>query len=304
MNIMKTNKFLLKTFAFALLGTAIIACGEDDPAPLPPIGGYNNSDEIGAVDLIAHWPLEGNGTEKISNTAPSNSVGATYEPGAKGHGVKLTNGYLAYPEINALASTSASMTVSLWAKITNNGGPGADGHPTVMFTLSRPNEWGGNINFMSETGWRASTSDTLVLKALAIIKNADGGANFQDIINSANPNADDIAAGHAAHPNKNGGQWAHYVMTWDATTAVFRLYANGVKISNPVWESRNNGNALPLNFFTPTRPVIGAFGTVAFGTPDAWQRPMNGSIDEIRVWKKVLNQADINALFELESAGR
>lgn len=301
---MKTNKIFLKTFAFALLGTAMIACSDDDPAPLPPIGGYNNSDEIGAADLLAHWPLEGNGIEMKSNTAPSNVVGATFEVGAKGQGVKLTNGYLAYPEIAALASTSASMTISLWAKITNNGGPGADGHPSMMFSLTRPNEWGGNINFMSETGWRAATSDTLVLKALAIIKNADGGANFQDIINSANPSADDIAAGHAAHPNKNGGQWAHYVMTWDATTAVFRLYANGVKISNPVWESRNSGNALPLNFFTPTKPVIGTFGSVAFGTPDSWQRPMNGSIDEIRVWKKVLNQADINALYELESAGR
>lgn len=301
---MKTNKIFLKTFAFALLGTAMIACSDDDPAPLPPIGGYNNSDEIGAADLLAHWPLEGNGVEKLSNTAPSNTVGATFEVGAKGQGVKLTNGYLAYPEIAALASTSASMTISLWAKVTNNGGPGADGHPSMMFSLTRPNEWGGNINLMSETGWRAATSDTLVLKGLAIIKNADGGANFQDIINNANPSADDIAAGHAAHANKNGGQWAHYVMTWDATTAVFRLYANGVKISNPVWESRNSGNALPLNFFTPTKPVIGTFGSVAFGTPESWQRPMNGNIDEIRVWKKVLNQADINALYELESAGR
>lgn len=301
---MKTNKILFKSLAVVLMSTAIISCGDDDSSSLPPIGGYNNADEIGAADLLAHWPLNGNGIESKSSTNPSAAVGATYTTGVKGQGVNFVNGYLAYPEISALSASIPSMTVSLWAKITNNGGEGADGHPTMMFSLTRPNEWGGNMNLMSETGWRASTSDTLVVKGLAIIKNEDGGANFQDIINSANPSPEDILAGHVAHANKNGGQWAHYVITWDAPTAMFRLYANGVKISNPVWESRNGGNALPLSFFTPTRPVIGTFGSVAFGTPDAWQRPMNGQIDEVRVWKKVLNQADINSLYELELAGR
>ena len=299
---MKANKFLLKSLALVLMSTAIISCGDDDESSLPPIGGYNNADEIGAADLVAYWPLNGNGVESKSNTSPSATVGTTYTTAVKGQGVNLVNGYLAYPEISALSSSIPSMTISLWAKVTNNGGE--DGHPTMMFSLTRPNEWGGNINFMAETGWRPATADTLVVKGLAIIKNEDGGANFQDIINSANPSPDDIAAGHSAQPNKNGGQWAHYVLTWDAPTAMFRLYANGAKISNPVWESRNGGNALPLNFFTPTRPVIGTFGSVAFGTPDSWQRPMNGQIDEIRVWKKVLNQADINALYELELAGR
>lgn len=301
---MKTNKIFLKSIAMVCLGTAIISCGDDDTASLPPIGGYDNADQVGASDLVAYWPLNGNGVESKSNTSPSNTVGASYVEAIKGQGVNFTNGYLAYPEINALGASLPSMTISLWAKVTNNGGEGADGHPTMLFSLARNNEWGGNINFMAETGWRAASNDTLVMKGLAIIKNEDGGANFQDIINSANPSADDIAAGHVAHANKNGGEWAHYVITWDATTANFKLYANGVKISNPVWESRNGGNALPLNFFTPTRPIIGTFWTVPFGTPDSWQRPMNGQIDEIRVWKKTLSPADINSLYELEKAGR
>jgi hypothetical protein len=299
---MKTNKIFFKSLAVVLLSTAIISCGDDDPAPLPPIGGYNNADEVGAADLVAYWPLNGNGIESKSNTSPSATVGTTYTTAVKGQGANLVNGYLAYPEISALSASIPSMTISLWAKVTNNGGE--DGHPTMMFSLTRPNEWGGNINFMAETGWRPATADTLVVKGLAIIKNTDGGSNFQDIINSANPSPEDIAGGHSAQPNKNGGQWAHYVLTWDAPTAMFRLYANGSKISNPVWESRNGGNALPLSFFTPTRPVIGTFGSVAFGTPDSWQRPMNGQIDEIRVWKKALSAADVNALYELESAGR
>jgi hypothetical protein len=80
---------------------------------------------------------------------------------------------------------------------------------------------------------------------------------------------------------------------------------NGVKISNSQWESRNNGEAMPMKFFTPSHPVIGALWSVANGTNvDAWNAPLTGEVDEIRVWKKVLSQADINALYQLEAAGR
>jgi hypothetical protein len=299
---MKTNKFFISAFAAAFAMASLTSCGGNDENSLPPIGGYDNAGQVGATDLVAYWPLNGNGKESISSTLPSTTVGATYGAAIKGDGLILTNGFLAYPEIAALTATMPSMTVSLWAKITNNGG--TDGHPTMLFSLTRPDEWAGNFNLMSETGWRTSVSDTLVVKGLAVIKNGDGSANFQDIINTTNPSADDIAAGHVGAANKNGGIWAHYVITWDATTALFKVYANGQKISNPVWESRNGGSPLPLNFFSPAKAVIGTFGTVVTGTADSWQRPMNGQIDEIRVWKKTLSAADINSLYELELAGR
>jgi hypothetical protein len=301
---MKTNKFLLKSMVLVSSFALLTSCGEDDPISLPPIGGYNSANEVGATDLVAYWPLNGNGSESLSSTAPSNTVGASFEAGAKGEGLKLTNGYLAFPEITALGTTMESMTLSLWAKVTNNGGEGADGAPTMLFNLTRPNEWAGNFNLYAETGGRAAANDTILMKGLVVIKNADGGANFQDVINSPNPSAEDLANGHVGNPNKNGGQWAHYVATWDGVAGRFQLYANGLKISNTAFEVRGGGNALPLNFFTPTRAIIGTFETVVSGTPDSWQRPSNMNIDEIRVWKKTLNAADINALYELEAAGR
>lgn len=301
---MKTNRFLLKSMILVSSVAFLTSCGDDDEKKLPPIGGYDSSDDVGAADLVAYWPLNGNGVESISNTAPSNTVGATFEMGAKGDGLKLTNGYLAFPQITALGSTMQNMTISLWAKVTNNGGPGADGAPTMLFNLSRPNEWAGNMSLFAETGGRAATNDTLLMKGLVVIKNADGSANFQDVINSPNPSVEDLANGHVGNPNKNGGMWAHYVATWNAMEGKFLLYANGQKISNPAYEVRGGGNALPLNFFTPTRAVIGTFETVVSGTPDSWQRPANANIDEIRVFKKTLNAADINALYELEKAGR
>jgi len=304
---MKTIKLLGYAFAVTLSLGLLASCSKSDNnvVQLPPIGGYNSANEVGSADLLAYWPLNGSGNESKSNTAPSTTVGATYEAGAKGQGLKLTNGYLAFPAITALSTTSQNMSISLWAKVTNNGGPGVtDGHPTMLFSLTRPNEWAGNINLFSETGGRAATNDTLMMKGLVVIKNADGTANFQDIINSPNPSAADIANGHVGNANKNGGKWAHYVATWDGAAGVFKLYANGQKISNPAYEVRGGGNALPLNFFTPTRAVIGTFESVVSGTPDSWQQPANANVDEIRVWKKTLNAADINALYELEKAGR
>lgn len=294
---MRTIKFLACSLVVAS-GVVLTSCGDDDSPSLPPIGGYNSANEIGTADLVAHWPLDGNGVERLSGTAPNETVGASYAPSTKGQKLVLNNGYLKFPTIASMSNSMESMTVSLWAKVNNNSGP--NGHPTMLFQLSKPGDWAGNINLMSETGWYTADKDTLIIKGFVKIKTDGGGENGQDTRNSPRPSADDLANGHTGNANRNGGKWAHYVITWDATNAMFRVYANGQKISNAAWESRNGGSPLALNFFTPTAPVIGTFGTVT----DAWQQPMTGEIDEIRVWKKALNAADINALYELEKSGR
>ena len=308
---MKTIKLTSLSLAIALgAGLLAASCSSSDDnnnntTSLPPIGGYNSADEVGSADLVAYWPLNGSGVESKSGTAPSASVNATWETGAKGQGLRLTEGYLNYPAIPSLGTTTGSMTVSLWAKVTNNGGPGVTtGHPSMLFSLARPIEWAGNFNVYAETSGYAATNDTLQMKALVVVKNADASANFQDVVNSPNPSATDIALGHVGNPNKNGGKWAHYVAVWDGTAGTFKLYANGQKISNPAFEVRNGGNSLPLNFFTPTHPIIGSWQTVLDGNPDTWQQSVDANIDEIRVWKKALSASDINSLYELEKAGR
>lgn len=301
---MKTNQIFFSAVAVAIALTSLSSCSKDDNnSSLPPIGGYNSADEVGAADLVAYWPLNGSGVESKSSTAPTTTVGTTFVAGPKGQCANFASGYMSYPSIAALGTTTGSITISTWAKIANNGGEGSDGHPSVMFSLTRPDEWAGNINLMAETGWAAPTSDSLTVKGLAVIKNTDGGANWQDCRNTIKSNDADLADGHTPFANKNGGKWAQYVISWDATSGMFKVYANGVKISNVKWESRNGGSSLPLNFFTPTNPIIGALGNVAT-TTDTWNKPLVGQLDEIRVWKKALTAADINSLYELEKAGR
>ena len=146
---------------------------------------------------------------------------------------------------------------------------------------------------MAETGWKKATSDTLVINGYVVTK-VNGNDSGQDVRNE--PSKGGVQAGIF------GGKWTHIVMTWDGATSMFKVYANGVKISNPEWEQR--GTTGPLNFTTPTKPVIGAWGTNVSGTPEAWQVPMTGMVDEIRVFNKALSDGDINSLYQLELAGR
>jgi hypothetical protein len=311
---MKTNRIL---FSALVLGVGIFtfnACSSDDDENLPPIGGFNSADEVGAADLLAYWPLNGNGKESISNTSPSNTVNVAWVDAIKGQGAKMTAGFLDYPAIDAISNnTTGSYTISSWAKISNTklvvDGP-SNISPIISFTGGLNGNVGNLALFGNTHG--LTTSDSIQMKAEFHFKRTpEDGTDFGgDAINMIKMEPwmiTDNANGqnHTAAANKIGGQWAHVVYVYDGVTANNRIYVNGVKISNSQWESRNNGEAMPMKFFTPSHPVIGALWSVANGTNvDAWNAPLTGEVDEIRVWKKVLSQADINALYQLEAAGR
>jgi hypothetical protein len=293
---MKTSR-IFSALIVAALAVSFVSCKAKEEEALPPIGGYNNADEVAKADLVAYWPLNGNGNESLSSTAPATVKNVTWATGVKDQAASFNVGFLAYNAIATLGTNlQTGFTISAWVKLANNGSTGS-----VIFSMSRPNEWAGNINFMSETGWMPATSDSLTVKGL-LVSSTDLG--WQDTRNTVKANAGDIAAGHIAYPNKIGGKWAHAVYTWDNATRLAKIYVNGVKISNPVWEARGAAGQT-FGMTTPTRPIIGAFETFATGaTTDSWNTGLVGQIDEVRVWKRALILSDIGALYELEKAGR
>ena len=300
---MKTNRLFYSLMVAS--GIALVAsCSSDDSSSLPPIGGYNSADEVAATSLKAYWPLNGNGKESISNTSPNNTVATTFVEGVKGQAANFNTGFMAYPAITALNTTSGSASISCWAKVSNTklvaGGPS---NISPIFSLTRTGEVFGNLNLLGETHGLV-TSDSIQMKGVFRIKNDDGSEFGGDAVNmiKQEPWMD---ATHTWAANKIGGQWAHIVYIFDGPTGTNKLYVNGVKISNSAWEVRNGGNAKMLNHFLPTRPVIGALETVANGTnTDAWNAALKGQVDELRVYDKALTPAEIGALYELELAGR
>lgn len=303
----------IKIYAFALMaasGAMLTSCGDDDSgsAPLPPIGGYNNADEVASSDLVAHWPLNGDGKERISGTDFNGSQGVSWEAGPKGQAVKLTNGFMKYPSIAALTQTMNAFTISAWVKVNNNK-VGDVGTASTIFTMARPNDWQGNIFLYAETGQRpnmmpnGTINDSLVFKG-GFRSSTSGGEIYENIVKLEPWMIEDnnVTPGkHVANANKVAGQWAHAVFTWDGATNKLLIYSNGMKINNPAFEVR--GTNTNIVFDTPTYPMIGAFSNWET-TTDSWNKPMTGSVDEIRIYKKALSAADIGFLYELEKAGR
>ena len=285
---MKTTKLNIK-FAALFLGTAIMisSCKKSEES-LPSIDGFASADEIAATSLVAHWSFDGTDKEAKSNAVAATTKNATYGTGQVGQALKLAEGYLAYPEIASLNSLK-SFTVSSWVNISNNGAS-----PSMIFSLSRATEWAGSVNLMSETGWRKASSDTLTLKGLFVSKKATGD-DWQDTRNEANNGG--------AQAVKGGGKWVNVLITYDGATSLFKVYANGLKVSNPDWEKR--GTSGDITVATPSKVIIGGFGSfLTGGTPDSWQKGLTGQIDELRVYNKALTDGEIASLYNFGLAGR
>ncbi|MBO0952220.1 LamG-like jellyroll fold domain-containing protein [Fibrella forsythiae] len=299
------NTTTQRTWAIAALmagATLVSSCKKDDTATLPAIGGYNSSNDIATSSLLAHWPFDGSNNERISGTAPSSAVNASFTTGASGQrqALNLAAGYVAFPTPASLLNPAGlpSFTVSLWVNVKNT--KGGSGAPSAFFTLARANEWAGSVNLLAETGRYAPTNDTLDVKGLLVQKASDGNASFQDNVNSSQKGGDQTF--------KAGGKWSHFVAVYDASTSKITLYGNGKKINNPDYETRMYNGALlgNLALYPVTKVIMGAWGTnlPGGGTADSWQVPMTGQLDEVRIYNKALPAGDINSLYQLEAAGR
>jgi len=282
-----------------LLMTAATSCKKNDSS-LPPIGGYNSSDEVAKSSLKAHWTFDDTPNEAISGAAPTTTKNVSYVTGVKGKAARFASGLLAFNEIAAL-NTMPSFTVTSWVNVANN--KGGLNSTSCIFSLTRPatagvEEWAGNINLLFETAQFPSTSDTLRPKIL-IVPKVNGTPSFQDNINDPTLGGDQVVKGQ--------NTWIFVAAEWDASTSKLTVWVNGKKVSNPAWEDRKDAGGNPigaLSFFTPTRVVIGGYATTAWGTPDTWQQPLVGQIDELRIYSSALSQADMTALMQLEQAGR
>jgi hypothetical protein len=312
----KTMKYLL-TGGLALSLLTYVSCSDDDKT-LPKIDGYNNSDEVAAANLKAHWAFNGNYDESISGSGPLAGAAGTFgtvgfEDGPLGQALKLTGGALRYPNITALNTADAlsNFTVSMWVKVKNNQGTAHEGY-TMLFGLFPDGltaetvgdfMW-GNINMAVETGWFPATNpepDTLVLKGHFVIKNEDGGINGQD-------NRPDPRGNPAVGVFKQSGQWVHFVARWNATTRQFHIFGNASSIG--AYTQRGDAPpALPLRMNVPCSPVFGNGATQAVGFPNnpeqqTWSPMATASIDDVRVFNAALSDAEITALFNLGTAGR
>lgn len=298
---MKKKIYYLMAGVIGLSLSLFVSCSDDDNT-LPKIDGYNNSNEVAKDNLVAHWTFDDTKNEVISNTAPSNSYGtSSFTTGKIGKALQLDAGALVYPPITALNSANAlsNYTASMWVNMKNNG------HAfSTLFGIfpSNNTDFWGNMSMSAETGWfpaDAAVPDTLVLKTNYQSHNADGTLNGQD-------NRPDPRGNPPKGVFKSTGQWAHFVVRFDATTHKLQIFGNGTSIG--AYDDRG-ANTTALIMGTPAQVVIGSLATTDVGFASApampdWQVLATATIDDIRVFNTALSDAEISALTNLGDAGR
>ncbi len=301
---MKTTTKIILAITVVFLGV-FAGCDKNEDVPLPTIGGYNNSDEVGSVNLKAYWPLDGNGNESKAGTVPTSSAGVTFAAGGiKGQAATFANGYIYYASaVGGALASNQPFSVSAWVQAANNfvagGSAPANNHPYQYFQMARPTQLFGNVNLLIEAGQYAIASDTLTLKSL--YSNTGG---LQDNINNYG------IAGTEYKVVKKGGtnQWIHVVTTYNpaggsGAQSIFRIYADSALVSNTNFENRGTNSFV----YTPHEIIIGGWYNNIPGktvSADTWTTPFTGKIDEIRVYNKLLTDAEIIALYQLGKAGR
>jgi hypothetical protein len=222
--------------------------------------------------------------------------------GVRNQALSLTNGYLYYAQAMAALATNQPFTVSAWVQVTNTkDAPTAPMNvPYQYLQLAIPGQLFGNFNGLIEAGQFKFSSDTLAIKS--IYKDKNGGT--QDNIN----NFGTVGTDYKVVKKAGTGQWVHIVTTYNpnggtGAESIFRIYADGVLVSNKNFENRGANNFK----YTAGETIIGGWYNNIPGktvSTDTWTVPFNGKIDEIRVWNKLLPESDITALYDLGKAHR
>jgi hypothetical protein len=287
-------------YMFIAVPCVLVSCSKDNPNKLPSVSpsdyagkieGFDSSAQIAPDHLIAYWNFDGNEKEMISGAVPTATVNDSYvDNGVTGQGLSLNSGYLYYAsQLPKFDTSLKSFTVSEWVQVLNNGST-----PTLTFTIARPGQFWGNINFLLETGQHPASdlTDLVVHPDFSAI-----GGGTQDNLNAS-------YLPSYKSPTLADGKWNHLVITYDRSTSIFQIWADGVMIGAPDYQNR--GTAY-FNNFEPNEVLIGGWYNNIPGkevSGDTWTVPMVGKIDEIRVYNTALGAADIKALYELGAAGK
>jgi len=281
-------------FSEVLLGTILIlamslsSCKKDD----------DNGDDgkidpgtIATSNLVAYFPFDGNGTEKIASITPEVTTGVTYAAGRRGQAYQgADNARLLYTlPANSKMKDLKSFSVAMWIK-----SPLVTGDPEqTVFEIGKSDDlfWGNlKLGLLRTSG----TSDSLKLKIFFL---KDGAV---------------WSGQHIDYSSKVFAinRWMHLVYTYDATTSKFMIYKDGVKVNTNEgvenrWAAGDDISPRPklgeLKFKNADKINIGAWRPKSEGSAnDAWMGWFKGNIDELRVYDKGLSATEVKDLYDAE----
>ena len=277
-------KKVLVFFAFVAAAVCFAAC---DPSDKPVQDPGTSLVTVAAENLVVYLPLES--AEKAVSVGEGITLAeakgsASYAEGILGQGYTNTTGdnmKQAYLKFN-LASNNAfknlqSMTFSCWVKLNESCSKGA-----VLSVNGSGIDWPAFIAYFDNSGTTDEGEKTQQVNGRLVFHDAEGVEQ--------NLWLDTWDPAFAKY-----GKWFQFAFTYDSASGAWALYVDGVKVKDAEFAPK-----IPVsNLVTASCSAmyVGGWSTFIEGQSNQdWQSYFAGSIDEIRIYNRVLTEAELTAL--------
>ncbi|MEP6673832.1 MAG: LamG domain-containing protein [Ferruginibacter sp.] len=283
---MQVKNFKIGFAGIAISSALLFSCtkvnrSDDFPkGDAPPVsGGYTNSNQIAAANLVGYWGFNGDLKDSVTNAVGTNKGMSFSDAGLKGKALmgssNINDSAYATAPSNATIAGLTKYTISCWVNTpTNNGATG-------IVSIGETTGFWGNINIFFENG---GTSTKARFKTIFLDNGATYDNDIQEVENGFN-------------------NWTQYVITYDGA-GIFRSYVNGTL-------ARERTIPATATHFTNVGPIV--FGALHFmtrpsltsgSTPQSWAGYLPGKMDEVRIYNRALTTQEVSALSILERQGR
>jgi hypothetical protein len=325
---MKKNKYIF-LFVSLIASQFFVSCNEDSIDEVnsliayEAIGGYENSDDVAAANLVTKLSFEGNLTDTKNSISGFVGKNVAFTAGIKGNAYSGSSSQERYAIANATTKITSlnNFAFSFWLNSANTVDPATAGQgkgAQGIFSIVRPLEFWGGINLFLENP-DSAFPDRIRLK-LGVENGRDGVAWR--------------GQGVMINLDNSVNKWVHIVISYNASTSKVTCYANGALSANLTgfayapaagvtgsapWFSDNPGgidnpnNAPKYGDFvmTGTNGKI-VLGTHQFettppqnnGSQQDWATSYAGLLDEFRIYDAPLSDNEVKALYLLEIDNR
>jgi predicted Rdx family selenoprotein len=287
---MKKTNFLGFIALIALIfGVSFTSCKSTEP---DPNAGKIDPGTIAKDSLVAYFPFDADGIDKVASLTPTKSPGVTFVKGQRGNCLQgADNAYLLYSLTGSkIGIMTDGFTVSTWIKE-----PKVYGDPVPMiFQIGKSTDhfW-GNLTWMNERAGDATTGAAIDSVYYKFCFQAGAVDNTQWM-------ADNFWKKFLAN------QWQYVTLTYTSSTSTFSVYINGILYTerSKIGLKGPNGNpAGALTFSNPDYLTIGAWLTKVVDVPaatDAWMGWFKGNLDELRIYNHGLSATRVKNLYDAE----
>lgn len=283
-------KKLVKNYSIViiLLSAGLSSCvktfNPKSYAPPLNINGYTSASQVGAGNLVAHWTFNNTLADSVSGTMGV-ATGTSFTTGLKGYGQALqgaNNGYV-QSNIPPNVQNLHSFTLTAWYNMPEN----TTGIVNLVDIANNQYFW-GNLDLFIENPPNATT----------------GQLKLHLFNNGGSSTGTDLWAGDYTI-NNAFNTWNQVAVTYNDTTSTAKVYYNGSLIG-----TQTQSGFAPLNW-TGAKQMV--FGTVQFQTNPSltsatgsqpWASYLVGSMDEVRIYNRVLSSIEVSSLAALQGKGK